>query len=107
MFQILSDSALSQRWRCMSTWPLGLKETPSDSNDSLSSAHPLLTFFLGHLFDGIAEHGAGHLMGMLAEELTEEVHGHALTHLAEHPADGFVHQVMRMMEMDLGIAEAP
>jgi hypothetical protein len=44
---------------------------------------------------------------MLAEEVAEEIHGDALAHLAEHPADGLVHEVVGMVEMDLGIAEAP
>ena len=44
---------------------------------------------------------------MLAEEVTKEIHRDALAHLAKHPADGLVHQVVRMMKMDLSIAEAP
>ena len=62
---------------------------------------------LWHLLDGIAKHGARHLVGMLAEEVTEEIHGATFTHFAEHPTDGFVHEIVGMMEMDFGIAQTP
>ena len=68
---------------------------------------PLLSFFFGHLFDGVAKHGAGHLVGVLAEKLAEDIHRDTFAHLAEHPADSLVHEVVGMMEMDLGIAETP
>ena len=86
-------------------FPLKKFNLPSSSN--LSSVHPLFPLLLGHLLDGVAEHGAGHLVGMLAEELAKEVHGYSFAHLAKHPSDGFVHEVVRMVEVDLGIAETP
>ena len=44
--------------------------------------HPLLAFGIGHFFDGIAEHGARHFVGMLVEEVAEEVHGASFAHLS-------------------------
>ena len=44
---------------------------------------------------------------MLAEKVAEEIHRDALAHLAKHPADGLVHEVVGMVEMNLGIAQAP
>ena len=46
-------------------------------------------------------------MGMLFEEVAEEVHADAFAHLAEHPTDRLVHEVVGMMQMHLGIAETP
>ena len=66
-----------------------------------------MSFLLGHFLNGIAEHGARHLVGMQMEEIAEEVHGYALAHLTEHPADCFMHQVVGMMEMNLCVAQAP
>jgi hypothetical protein len=43
--------------------------------------HPVLSFLFRHLFDGIAQHGARHLMGMLTQEFTKQVHGTSFTHL--------------------------
>ena len=71
------------------------------------SLHPVLTFWFGHLFDGVAEGRARHLVGMLAEEVAQEVHPYPFAHLAQHPADCLVHEVVGMMEMNLGIAQAP
>ena len=48
-------------------------------------AHPHLSFPFLHLFDGIAKHGAGHFMRMLAQELPKQVHRHTLSHLTQHP----------------------
>ena len=47
-----------------------------------ADGHPLLALGIGHLFDGIAEHGARHFVGMLVEEVAEEVHRDALAHLS-------------------------
>ena len=44
---------------------------------------------------------------MLTEEVAQQVHGDSLAHLAQHPAYGLVHQVVRMVQMDLGIAQSP
>ena len=44
---------------------------------------------------------------MLTEEITKEIYRDALAHLAEHPTYGFVHQIVRVMQMDFGIAQAP
>ena len=47
-------------------------------------------------------------MGMSTKEIAKEVDGRGrIAHLAEHPARGFVHQVVGMVEVNLGIAEAP
>ena len=69
--------------------------------------HPLFAFRLRHLLDGVAEHSAGHFVGMLAEEVTKDIHRDTLTHLTEHPADGLMHEVVGMVEMDLSISETP
>ena len=34
-----------------------------------SKTHPIFPFFLIHLFNSITQHGAGHLMDMLAEKI--------------------------------------
>ena len=44
---------------------------------------------------------------MLTKEIAQEIHRHPLAHFPKHPADGLMHQVVRMVEMDLGIAQAP
>ena len=68
---------------------------------------PVLAFWFRHLFDGVAEGGARHLVGMLVEEVAKEVHPYPFTHLAQHPAHRLVHEVVGMMEVDLSIAQAP
>ena len=73
----------------------------------LLEMHPVFSFFLRHLLNGIAEGGARHFMGMLAKKFTQEVHADVLTHLAKHPANSLVHQVVRVMQVDFGIAQAP
>ena len=40
------------------------------------------TVRLSEFFNGVAEHGAGHFVGMLAEEIAKEVHGNSLTHFS-------------------------
>jgi hypothetical protein len=62
---------------------------------------------LGEFLDGVAEGGARHVVGVLAEEFSQQVFANALAHLAEHPAYGFMHKVVGVMQMDLGIAQAP
>ena len=69
--------------------------------------HPVMPFIVAHLFDGVAEGCAGHLVGVLVEEIAEEIHGDTLAHFAEHPAYGFVHEVVGMVEVLLSIAKAP
>ena len=71
------------------------------------NTHPLFALRLRHLLNGVAEHGTRHLVSMLVEKVTEQIHGDALTQLAQHPPHSFVHQIMRMMQMDFGIAQAP
>ena len=44
---------------------------------------------------------------MLAEKIAEEIHGDARAHFAEHPTNGFMHEVVRVMQVCLGIAKAP
>ncbi len=46
-------------------------------------------------------------MGMLAEEVAEQVHAAPLPHLTQHPADSLVHEVMRVVQVYLSIAQAP
>ena len=67
----------------------------------------MLAFLVSHVLYSIAQGGSGHLMGMLLEELTEQVHAASFAHLAKHPSHGFVHQVMRVVQMPFGIAQAP
>ena len=69
--------------------------------------HPILALRLRHFLDGIAESRARHLMGMLTEEVAKQIHRDALTHLAQHPAHSLVHEVVGMMKVELGIAQAP
>ena len=44
---------------------------------------------------------------MLMKKITKQIHIYAFTHLAKHPPYSLVHQVMRMMEMNLCISQAP
>ena len=67
--------------------------------------HPILALVFVHTFDGVAEGGAGHGGGVFGKEGAEFVHAAALAHLAEEPADGLVHEVVRMVEMVLGVAD--
>ena len=72
-----------------------------------SSFHPQPPFFLVHLFDGVSQGGAVHLVDVLVEKISKEVHADALAHLAEHPSHRLVHQVVGMVEVFLGIMQAP
>ena len=65
---------------------------------------PLL---VGHLLDGIAEGGTRHLVDVLAEEIAQQIHAAAFTHLAKHPTYGLMHQVVGMVKVPLGIAQTP
>ena len=67
--------------------------------------HPILALVFVHTFDGVAEGGAGHGGGVFGKEGAEDVHAAALAHLAEEPTDGLVHEVVRVVEMVLGVAE--
>ena len=49
----------------------------------------------GEFFEGVAQHGAGHLGGVLIEEGEQGRHI-ALADFAEHPAASFVHEIVRM-----------
>ena len=74
--------------------------------------HPFLALLFRHLFDGVTEHGAGHCVGMLAEEVAQEVHASLdlrsrLAHLAEHPTYGLMHEVVGVVQVDFGITQAP
>jgi hypothetical protein len=44
---------------------------------------------------------------MLLQKVAQKVHTDALAHLAEHPSDGLVHEVVRVVEVHLGITETP
>ena len=44
---------------------------------------------------------------MLPEEITKQIHAYTLAHLTQHPPHSLVHKVVGMVEMNLGIAEAP
>ena len=46
-------------------------------------------------------------MGVLTEEVAEELHRYALAYLEKHPAYGLMHQVVGVVKMYLGIAQAP
>ena len=46
-------------------------------------------------------------MGVLAQEVAQQFHADPLAHLAQHPADGFVHQVVRVMQVHFGVAQTP
>ena len=69
--------------------------------------HPLLPFVGGEVLDGVAEGGARHVVGVATEEVAEEVDADALAHFAQHPPDGFVHEVVGMVEVDFGVTQAP
>ena len=69
--------------------------------------HPVCSLLVSHLFDGIAQGRAMHLVDVLLEEVTKEVHRDTLAHLTKHPSDSLVHQVVRMVQVNLGITEAP
>ena len=58
-------------------------------------AHQVLTFFGRKLLDGIAQHGTGHLQTMAFHKQAKSFHI-AFACLAQHPAYGFVHQVVLM-----------
>ena len=60
-----------------------------------------------HLLDGIAEHGARHLVGMTVEEVAQQFDAASLAHLAEHPARCLLHQVVGVVQVHLCIAQAP
>ena len=64
---------LSTSWcaRCPATTTKSRSDVRSFRN---RSAHPLLALCVSHLFDGITECCAWHLMGMLTQELPQEFH---------------------------------
>ena len=70
-------------------------------------AHPVLSFYGFQLLYGVAQGGARHLEDVLAEEVAQQVGRHALAHLAQHPSHGFVHEVVGVLKVALGIAQAP
>lgn len=59
----------------------------------------------GELFDGVAEHCAGHRGRVAVEEGEELREAAVLADFAEHPAGGFVDEVVGMVEKALGDAE--
>ena len=73
----------------------------------LAELHPVAALVVWHFLYGVAQGGAGHGGCMLAEEVAEEVHADALAHLAEHPAYGLVHEIMRVVQVNLCIAKTP
>ena len=46
-------------------------------------------------------------MGVLAKEVSQHIHRDPFAHLAEHPANSLMHQVVWVVQMDLCIAQAP
>lgn len=44
---------------------------------------------------------------MLAEKVAEEAHVVAFAHFSQHPTYGFVHEVVGVVQVYFGIAEAP
>ena len=46
-------------------------------------------------------------MCMLTEELAQQIHRHTLAHFAQHPPHGFMHQVVRVVQVHLSITQAP
>ena len=70
-------------------------------------AHPVLSFYGFQLLYGVAQGGARHLVDVLAEEAAQQVGRHALAHLSQHPSHGFVHEVVGVLKVALGIAQAP
>lgn len=53
----------------------------------------------GKFFDGVPQQGAGHFRGVLVEEGQKRRHV-AFADLAEHPAAGFVHEIVRMSQKE-------
>lgn len=53
----------------------------------------------GEFFDRVAQHGAGHLGGVLVEE-SQQWLCIAFADLAEHPAAGFVHEIVRVRQKE-------
>lgn len=62
---------------------------------ALEPHQPMLTFMLRHLLNGISQSSPGHLQTMFPEKITKSVYV-TLAHLAQHPADSLVHQVVMM-----------
>ena len=62
--------------------------------------HVVPPLFFGELLNGIAEHGAGHVVGMDIKE-RYKLGFISLANLAKHPAYRLLHQVVRMMEETL------
>lgn len=56
------------------------------------------SFFFLHVFDRIAECGAGHGARMLVEELAQGIFPYSLPHLPEHPADRFMNEIMVIVQ---------
>lgn len=57
------------------------------------------------LFDGVAEHCAGHRGRVEVEEGEELREATVLADFAEHPSGGFVDEVVGLVEQALGDAE--
>ena len=55
-----------------------------DIADRVSGSPPQIRkpLFFGEFLDGVAQHRARHLMDMLTEKLTQQIHGYAFTHFA-------------------------
>ena len=53
-------------------------------------------------FNGIAEHGAGHFVGMKVKKFIKHIFMPSLSHFAKHPSGRFVYQIMRMVEIASG-----
>lgn len=68
---------------------------------------PKFPFVIRHLFYRIAQGRAGHLGSMLLKEIAQQLHIHPLAYLAKHPSHRLVHKVVGMMQVHLGIAQAP
>lgn len=71
----------------------------------LLTGHVAFAVFFVEVFEGVAEGGAGHGFVMLVEEGLEVGAAGTLADFAEHPADGFVNEVVFVIEQDLGDGE--
>ena len=67
---------------------------------------PLLPLLLGQALDGIAQRRGGNGVNVALQEVAQQVLAHAFSHFTKHPSHGFVHQVVRVGQVLLSVAEA-
>ena len=70
----------------------------------LIEPHPPFLFW--HSLNGVAECGAVHIL-MVNLEKSDEIQRTFLSHFAKHPTYSFMHEVVRVGEMDGGIFPNP